>query len=145
MVDSWKNYFRKINRIQGLLVPGQEKVLYDAAAQLKRGSTIVEIGSFKGRSTACLGLGSINKRVKIYAIDTFAGNNKDFVRGVQFKNKQFRTDFERNMQRLKLENVIPVPGYSSEVGKTWRIKIYLLCVEQCLFLYHILEIIFGFA
>jgi len=128
-IDTWENNFKKIDQIEGLLVPGQEKVLYDAAASLKKGSTIVEIGSFKGRSAACFGLGRRDKSIKIYAIDTFAGNNKDFVRGVQFKNKQFRTDFERNMQRLKLENVIPVPGYSSEVGKTWRKKIDLLFID----------------
>ena len=129
MTDFWENNFRKIDQIEGLLVPGQEKVLYDAAASLKKGSTIVEIGSFRGRSAACFGLGRRDKSIKIYAIDTFAGNDKDFVRGVQFKNKQFRTDFERNMQRLKLENVFPVPGYSRVVGKTWRKKIDLLFID----------------
>lgn len=129
MTDTWEKDFKKIDQIEGLLVPGQEKVLYDAATQLKRGSTIVEIGSFKGKSAACFGLGRVDSSVKIYAIDTFAGNAKDFVRGVQFKNKQFRTDFEQNMHRLKLKNVIPVQGYSKSVGKTWRKKIDLLFID----------------
>ena len=129
MIDSWKHNFKKINQIEGLLVPGQERVLYDLAGQLKNGSTIVEIGSFNGRSTACFGLGRKNESVKIYAIDTFAGNNKDFIYGVQFKKKQFRTDFEKNMQRLELKNVIPIPGYSQEIGKTWHKKIDLLFID----------------
>ncbi len=127
--DSWKNNFKMIDQIDGLLVPGQEKVLYDLAAQLKAGSTIVEIGSFRGRSTACFGFGRRDESIRIYAIDTFEGNGKDFIRGVQFKNKQFKTDFEQNISRLKLKNVILVQGYSNEVGKTWRKKIDLLFID----------------
>src|SRR3989344_2427538 len=112
MIDSWENSFRKINRIQGLLVPGQEKFLYDAAAQLKRGSTIVEIGSFKGRSTACLGLGSKNKNTRIYAIDTFAGNDKDFYRGRQYTEKQYLDQFKKNLLNAGVKNVTPIQGFS---------------------------------
>lgn len=129
MTDTWEKDSKRIDQIEGLLVPGQERVLYDAASLLKKGSTIVEIGSFKGKSAACFGLGRVDSSVKIYAIDTFAGNSKDFVRGIQFKNKQFKTDFEQNINRLKLKNVIPVQGYSNIVGKTWRKKIDLLFID----------------
>lgn len=129
MTDTWDKDYKKIEQIEGLLVPGQEKVLYDAAAQLKKGSTIVEIGSFKGKSAVCFGLGRVDSSIKIYAIDTFAGNAKDFVRGVQFKNRQFKTDFEHNINKLKLKNIIPVQGYSSMVGKSWRRKIDVLFID----------------
>lgn len=129
MTDSWKKSYKKIDRVEGWLVPGQEKVLYDFASQLKDDSTVVEIGSFRGRSTACLGLGGKNKRITIYAIDTFAGNSKDFTRGNQFSEKQFLTSFEKNMKMLGLKNVVPLQGYSQEIGRRWKISIDLLFID----------------
>jgi len=121
---------KKIEKIEGLLVPGQEKILFLLSSVLKRGSNIVEIGSFKGKSTACLSLGRKYKDIKIYSIDTFEGNKKDFIRGRQFKKRNFFNEYKNNLIRLGLfNNVIPIKGYSQEVGKKWNKPIDLLFID----------------
>jgi len=126
----WKTTLNKIDQIEGLLVPGQEKVLYFLASKLRSGSVIVEIGSFMGKSTACFALGRRFDDIKIYAIDTFAGNAKDFIRGTQFKGKGFFAEFRKNLEKLGLyKNIIPVKGLSQDVGKTWNKSIDLLFID----------------
>jgi len=125
----WERIYKKIDKIHGLLVPGQERALYILAKSLKPCSTIVEIGSFMGRSTACLALGSPNE-TKIYAIDTFQGNSKDFYSGRQFKGDGFYKKFLSNIASVgKSKMVEPIAGFSSDVGKTWRKPIDLLFID----------------
>lgn len=129
MTNTWEKTYKKIDQIEGLLVPGQEKVLHDFASRMGKDSVIVEIGSFKGRSTACLGLGARRKGTKIFAIDTFAGNGKDFTRGDQYLEKQYFDQFVNNMKKAGLKNVIPIRGFSHEIGRAWKLPIDLLFID----------------
>ena len=125
---SWRNELAAINNIEGLLVPGQEKALLVLASALKPHSTIVEIGSFKGRSTACFALGS--RSAKIFAIDTFEGNSKDFTEGVQFTGSNFYKEFIYNINTVRAASrVRPLVGLSSQIGLTWNKQIDLLFVD----------------
>ncbi|MFF2589969.1 class I SAM-dependent methyltransferase [Peribacillus butanolivorans] len=71
---------------------------------------IIEIGSFKGKSTTALGLGSkwISERKRsIYAIDPFIPNS-------EYHGNYFN-DFQKAIQGFQLENyVIPIKNYSHE-------------------------------
>ncbi|MGG0287659.1 class I SAM-dependent methyltransferase [Peribacillus butanolivorans] len=71
---------------------------------------IIEIGSFKGKSTTALGLGSkwISERKRsIYAIDPFIPD------GAYHGN--YFNDFEKNIKEVQLENyVTPIKHYSHE-------------------------------
>ncbi|MCX6705099.1 MAG: glycosyltransferase, partial [Candidatus Woesebacteria bacterium] len=126
---SWKDELAKINQIDGLLVPGQEKALLVIASKLAPQSTIVEIGSFKGKSTACFALGSPTS-TKIYAIDTFAGNSKDFSEGVQFMGHNFLEEFTKNIKGLGIsKKVFPTIGFSSKIGEGWKKPIDLLFID----------------
>lgn len=118
-----------ISSIHGLLVPGQESVLYIIGSTLKKNSLVVEIGSFVGKSTACIALGA-NKNINLYAIDTFKGNEKDFCEGKQFEGKSFYKQFLKNMKKIDCDKIIhPVKGFSQEVGKAWNKKIDMLFVD----------------
>lgn len=126
---NWKSILLKIEPIEGYLVPGQEKALYILASSLKNNSTIVEIGSFKGKSTACLALGS-PRSTRIYAIDTFKGNKKDFIEGKQFKGGSFYNEFEKNLKEIKhFYKIKPLKGFSSDFGKSWEKPIDLLFID----------------
>lgn len=131
-MNSYKSYKKElaiVDKIEGLLVPGQEKALMVMASKLKPNSTIVEIGSFKGKSTACIGLGA-PKSAKIYAIDTFKGNNKDFKEGVQFVGRGFFEKFIRNMTTAGILNKVhPTKGFSQTIGARWNKKIDLLFID----------------
>lgn len=129
MVRKWKSILNKINKIEGLLIPGQEKALYALASSLSEGATIVEIGCFKGKSTACLAFGC-PKNAHIFAIDTFEGNKEDFLKGVQFSGGNFFNQFVRNIKKLRLSSKItPLRGFSEDIGKEWKRSIDLLFID----------------
>ena len=61
--------------VQGWMTEGQARALYDAAAACPPGGTIVEIGSFHGRSTIVLA-SACPSDATVIAIDPHAGNDR---------------------------------------------------------------------
>jgi predicted O-methyltransferase YrrM len=61
--------------VEGWMSPGQGATLYEAARGCPPGGTIVEIGSFRGRSTIVLATAA-DPSVEIIAIDPHAGNDR---------------------------------------------------------------------
>jgi SAM-dependent methyltransferase len=61
--------------VEGWMSPDQARRLYDAAASTRAGQQIVEIGSFRGRSTIVLAK-TAPAGVAIIAIDPHAGNDR---------------------------------------------------------------------
>ena len=64
-----------VERVDGWLSPDQAARLYDAAASTRVDDQIVEIGSFRGRSTIVLA-GAAPDGVGVIAIDPHAGNDR---------------------------------------------------------------------
>lgn len=64
-----------IDGVEGWLTEGQARLLFDTAAAVPVDGTIVEIGSFRGRSTIALAMGA-HPSVRIVAIDPHAGNDR---------------------------------------------------------------------
>jgi len=64
-----------ITSLQGWLRPGQAEMLWDQASATPNGATIVEIGSFQGKSTVVLA-SAAPPEAKVYAIDPHAGNDR---------------------------------------------------------------------
>lgn len=113
-----------IEPIEGWLFGGQEKWLFKQARALPDGANIVEIGSFKGRSTCCLAFGCRGTKKRVFAVDSFDGNSWDF------HERGFFEAFRRNVERCGLsEYVEPVAGVSSDVAKTWNKPIHLLFID----------------
>lgn len=120
----FERIWKEIDRIEGFLVPGQERWLFETAWALPDGATIVEIGSYKGRSTCCLAYGCVGTRKRVYAIDTFSGNDTDFLR------RDFFTVFKENVERCGLSDyVVPAIGFSAEIARTWSRPIHLLFID----------------
>jgi len=61
--------------VDGWMTDGQARLLWDSARRLAPGDRIVEIGSFRGRSTTVLALAAPGG-VDIVAIDPHAGNDR---------------------------------------------------------------------
>lgn len=64
-----------VRDVDGWMSPDQAQRLYNAAASTHAGDTIVEIGSFRGRSTIVLA-SAAPEGVAIVAIDPHAGNDR---------------------------------------------------------------------
>lgn len=61
--------------VEGWMSPSQGATLFDAAANCPNGGSIVEIGSFRGRSTIVLATAA-DPSVRVIAIDPHAGNDR---------------------------------------------------------------------
>ena len=61
--------------VEGWMSPGQGATLFDSAVRCPDGGVIVEIGSFRGRSTIVLATAA-DPSVQIVAIDPHAGNDR---------------------------------------------------------------------
>lgn len=60
-----------INSIHGFLDPNEAQLLYRLASEVPAGGVIVEIGSYEGRSTICLGKGAKVNGANVWAIDPY--------------------------------------------------------------------------
>ncbi|MEK7672282.1 MAG: class I SAM-dependent methyltransferase [Patescibacteria group bacterium] len=99
-------------------VPGQVTLfegarLYQLAAQAKQG--IVEVGSYMGRSTAFLGLGSrIGGGVPVHAVDHFDGSAEHHRSRSSGDHLDIKANFDANMARMGLNDlVVPVVANST--------------------------------
>lgn len=129
----WLLFKKRFNRIEGFLSEKEGEWLFKTSAGLPAKSTIVEVGSFKGKSTSCLALGSIFSRNEIYAVDTFEGNDSDFVKssstGEVFKNG-FLEEFRKNINFLNFDKQIRIKqGLSSGIAKKWNKKIDFIFID----------------
>lgn len=109
---------RAINIVEGALTLFEGELLYELAKGGTGDGVIVEIGTYYGRSTICLGLGIKDaNREKVYTIDT--GNTGDKLRIINDFLKAFNVE----------DYVIPILGNSLEVAKTWDKPIRLLFID----------------
>jgi len=101
----------KYNTIDGFFLPNETFMCYQLAKQSLHG--IVEIGSFKGKSTYALAQGSMDGHgVRVYAIDPFDSSSVDLKRVMDKKdNKSLYgrdtfLEFLRNMEQSGVKKVV---------------------------------------
>jgi predicted O-methyltransferase YrrM len=106
-----------IKDVPGWLSDEEGEALYELARQCTGRGVIVEIGSWKGKSTICLGLGSrAGKGVRIFAIDPHA----DYRHG----------EFKDNIERAGIADLVtPLKGLSQAVAGGFDEPIELLFVD----------------
>ena len=103
--------------IPGWLTDEEGEALYELARRCRGDGVIVEIGSWKGKSTVCLGLGSqAGESVPVYAIDPHA----DYRFG----------DFKTNVERAGLSELVrPIASLSQAAADGFDEPIELLFVD----------------
>jgi MMP 1-O-methyltransferase len=103
--------------VPGWLTDEEGEALYELARACTGKGVIVEIGSWKGKSTVCLGLGSqAGAAVPVYAIDPHA----DYRFG----------DFKTNIERAGIAELVrPVPSLSQAAADGFDEPIELLFVD----------------
>jgi MMP 1-O-methyltransferase len=103
--------------VPGWLTDEEGEALYELARACTGRGVIVEIGSWKGKSTVCLGLGSkAGESIPIYAVDPHA----DYRFG----------DFEANVERAGIKELVrPVASLSQPAADDFHEPIELLFVD----------------
>lgn len=86
--------------VDGWMTDGQARRLWDRAGDVDPGSRIVEIGSFRGRSTTVLALAAA-EGVEIVAIDPHAGNDRgpQEIAGYATEAEEDHAVFHANLER----------------------------------------------
>lgn len=113
------------SRVEGWLSREEQSLLFELARSVPAGGTIVEIGSWMGRSTIVLGAGSLScPGAKVYAIDLFnAGVGETSCQYLPYR-KGFDTDylatFEENIRCAGVDTIIePIRAASVEAAHRW--------------------------
>jgi MMP 1-O-methyltransferase len=103
--------------VPGWLTDEEGEALYELARACSGKGVIVEIGSWKGKSTVCLGLGSrAGASVPVYAVDPHA----DYRFG----------DFKDNVERAGIQKLVrPVASLSQAAADGFDEPIELLFVD----------------
>ncbi len=120
---------KQYEKIEGFLSPFEAIALYRFASLLTPNSTVVEIGSWKGKSTYCLARGL--QHGKVIAIDPFDASGEDESH-IIYQNmkgqKKLIDQFREEMQRLKVMEKIEIfSGYSHEfLGKIPKIDLLFI-------------------
>ena len=119
----WRRIWQQVDSVEGWLSESEGKWLFRAARALANDTNIVEIGSFKGRSTCCLATGCRGSDKRVFAVDSFDG-------GPDLPNINSLTDFSQNLERCNVSAYVePVVGLSSKVAQTWCKPIHLLFID----------------
>lgn len=121
----------RIAEVEGWLTDDQARVLFDAAAEVRPGGRIVEIGSFRGRSTIVLATAA-DVGVEVVAIDPHAGNDRgpQEIAGYQVAAEGDHSAFLANLEKAGVaDRVRHVRTLSNEAHPTVDGQVELLWVD----------------
>ena len=110
VAPTFDDTLRDVEDVEGWMTPGQARKLWDAAARVPAEGTIVEIGSFRGRSMIVLAR-SAPESAELVAIDPHAGNDRGpneidgFVDEAEQDNAVFNTNLEKAGVRDRVEHI----------------------------------------
>lgn len=114
-----KPTFGGYKNIQGWLTPSEALGLRYVASKLNKNSRVLEIGSWKGKSTYCIAHGLVDST--IFCIDPFNADGElqskssyELERG----DEDLLTQFNKNVKGFNKIQINPYKGYSQDfVGK----------------------------
>ena len=104
------------------LTQRERVLLFEMAKSLPPFPTVVEVGSYLGSSTCCLAAGCRLRKGRVYAVDTWTNS------GMSEGPRDTYQEFLRNTTPLR-DWIVPLRGYSTEVGSKFSGQIDLLFVD----------------
>ncbi len=116
---------RLLGLTEGMISMEEGRLLYDLARAVQ-GAAVVEVGSYRGRSTVALARGSLDgHRVPVYAIDPH--ENFEGVLGGQFGHEDrgafmsamLATGSFEVVRLINLSSELVTPAWSEPIGLLW--------------------------
>jgi predicted O-methyltransferase YrrM len=123
-----KDIKTQVDRVDGWLNQPEGRLLYRLAKRCTGRGAIVEIGSWKGKSTIWLGHGSrAGCGQKIHAVDPHAGV---IERGQTAVNVSTFDEFQRNIRTAGVhEVVVPHVDFSDSVARSFSEPVELIFID----------------
>ena len=122
------DFKKEVDHIGGWLTEDEGLFLHETAKRVNQENAIVEIGSWKGRSTVCLGRGSQDgSHASVYAIDHHRGSSKH--------QKMFRSidtfdEFKSNIRNAMIDDyIVAVRETSEHAARTFDKPVQFLFVD----------------
>lgn len=112
-IESYEQIKDTVETIDGYMVPGQEEFLFNKVNSLPDDAIILEVGSYKGRSTAAMAFACTGTNRRIYCVDLW--NFNDRLRDINI----FEIWQENLSNRNLLPYVQPFQGNSAEILSCW--------------------------
>lgn len=111
----YRHVAKAVDSVFGYMATGQEEKLFSIVKSLPEDATILEIGSYLGRSTTAMSFACLGTKRRIFVNDTFAGND-----GIMGRSEDFLDVFTNHLAQYHLDGfVTPKQGYSHVVLKDW--------------------------
>lgn len=123
------DFNKATENVGGWLTEAEGLSLYNTARKIKTGNAIIEIGSWKGKSTICLGNGSRDgNRVKIFAIDPHIGSSEHHK---MFGEIDTFEEFKQNIIKAGIaEFVEPIRNTSENAAKNFNQSIEFVFIDS---------------
>lgn len=96
------DYTAIFNQVRGFLSIEEAKLLFELASQVPSGGTIVEIGSYQGRSSVLLGLGAKEAGAHVYAIDP----HEEYSEGDTHYGMDDNQHYYENIAKFELGSIV---------------------------------------
>ena len=118
----------KVEHVDGWLNPVEGRLLYRLARSCKKRGAIVEVGSWKGKSTIWLSHGSVaGSGGKVHAIDPHTGSPEH---SRMFGEVWTFDEFERNIRDAGMkEMVVPHVDFSDAVAKRFEEPVEFIFID----------------
>ena len=128
-----------IDLIKGFLAPDEAAALYEHALQASASGPVLEIGSYCGKSTVCLGLACQRSGSTLFALDHHRGSEEHQI-GEMFHDPElydseaavmdsFR-EFRSNIRAAGLEDVVvPIVAGSVAAARHWNTPLGMVFID----------------
>jgi len=119
---------KKTAEIEGWLGENEGKLLYELARKCTGKGVIVEIGSWKGKSTIHLAKGSkAGKNIRVYAIDPHTGSK---IQKEKFGKLWTFNEFKNNIMNAGLSDIVtPLVKTSEEAAREFKEPVELVFID----------------
>ncbi len=127
-MDKFLEIKKLLEKIDGWITDNELQLLFNLAKNCGGKGVIVEIGSWKGKSTICLASGSkIGSRTKVFAIDPHTGSKEHIV---MFGKVNTFLEFKNNIKNAGVEDIVePIVATSYETAKNFNKPIELIFID----------------
>jgi MMP 1-O-methyltransferase len=116
-----------VRPVDGWLFDGEARLLFELARTADPAGVIVEIGSWKGKSTICLAKGSeAGPRLKVYAIDPHIGSEEHHATGQIWTFEEFQANIRTAGVQ---DSVIPMVKTSTAAAKEFTMPVSLVFID----------------